>query len=84
MKTSQKEIVFLHGIRSIAILGIVWGHTYSIDFWMAPLMNANGLLEHSGHPAVMLILSGYLGVETFFLLSSMLMSLSLFKELDRT
>lgn len=80
----QKEMLFLHGIRSLAIIWIVWGHAFSIDFWMAPLMNAKGLLDQSGHPVAMLMFSGYLAVDTFLMLSSMLMSLSVFRELDKT
>ncbi len=79
-----KEMMFLHGIRSIAIIWIVWGHAFAFDFWMAPLMNANELLDQSGDPITMIVFSGYLGVDTFLILSSMLMSLSVFRELDKT
>lgn len=80
----QKEMMFLHGIRSIAIIWIVWGHAFSIDFWMAPLMNAKGLLDQSGHPVAMVMFAGYLGVDTFLVLSSLLMSMSVFRELEQT
>lgn len=80
----QNEMIFLHGIRSIAIIWIVWGHAFSIDFWMAPLINSSGLLNQSGHPLAMITFSGYLAVDTFLMLSSMLMSMSVLRELDKT
>lgn len=80
----QKEITFLHGIRSFAIIWIVWGHAFSLNFWMGPLMNAKELLDQSSRPVAMIIFGGYLGVDIFLVLSALLMSLSVFKELEET
>lgn len=80
----HNEMVFLHGIRSLAIMWIVWGHTFSIDFWMAPLINTNRLFDQISSPFTMVTFSGYLAVDTFLMLSSMLMALSVFRELDKT
>lgn len=79
-----REMLFLHGIRALAIIWIVWGHAFAIDFWMAPLTNAKGLLDQSGHPVAMFMFSGYMAIDTFLMLSAMLLSLSVFRELDKT
>lgn len=79
-----KEMMFLHGIRSFAIIWIVWGHAFSLDFWMAPMMNAKGLLDQSGHPVAMIMFGGYLGIDIFLVLSALLMSMSVFRELEKT
>ncbi|KAG5680166.1 hypothetical protein PVAND_009691 [Polypedilum vanderplanki] len=81
---SSSEIVFLHGIRSISIIWIVLVHTYLITFWNMPMLNGNYVFEWLQKPSSMIFLSGYMGVDTFFLLSSMLLTTSIFRELDKT
>lgn len=80
---SSKEMVFLHGIRALAIMWVVSCHTY-MTFWMLPAVNAFEFAVWIRKYSAMLILSGYMGVDTFFLLSAMLLTLSVFHELDRT
>ena len=84
MKTSSsKEIVFLHGIRSLTIIWIVICHTYT-TFWKVPVFNSHYYFEWVKNVSAMFILSGAMGVDTFFLMSSMLLTMSVFRELDKT
>ncbi|XP_070500112.1 O-acyltransferase like protein-like [Chironomus tepperi] len=84
MKTSSsKEMMFLHGIRSLAIIWIVVCHSYT-TFWQVPVFNAQYYFEWIKSISAMFILSGAMGVDTFFLMSSMLLTLSVFRELDKT
>lgn len=84
-KTSKaKEIVFIHGIRSLSMIWIVIGHTYLITFWLAPSLNSHSMIEWIGDLTSMVVHVGFLGVDTFFLLSSLLLTLSVFRELDKT
>lgn len=82
--SSSKEMLFLHGIRSLSMLSIVIGHTYMITYWLAPAMNSHALIDWIGDVSSMLVLVGFMGVDTFFMLSSLLMTLSVFRELDKT
>lgn len=81
--SSSKEMVCLHGIRSLAIIWIVIVHTYT-NFWQLPVLNANDYFKWIQNISSMFILSGAMGVDTFFLMSSMLLSMSVFRELDKT
>lgn len=78
------ELIFLHGIRSIAIIWVVYGHTYGLSFWAVPLINPDAMLDSIKSMFAMILYSGFLGVDTFFMLSSLLLSLSVFRELDKT
>jgi peptidoglycan/LPS O-acetylase OafA/YrhL len=81
---SSSEIVFLHGIRALSIIWIVMVHTYLITFWNMPMLNGNYLFEWLQKLSSMFFLSGLMGVDTFFLLSAMLLTTSVFRELDKT
>lgn len=79
-----KEILFLHGIRSLATIWIVIGHTYALSYWMTPSINGNQMIDlFKSFPAPILF-SGYFAVDTFFMLSALLLTLSVFRELDKT
>ncbi|CAO1408310.1 unnamed protein product [Diamesa hyperborea] len=82
--SSDKEMKFVHGIRALSVIWIVICHTYMVSFWMVPAINANSIIEWFKNVDSMLIVSGAMGVDTFFLLSAMLMTLSVFRELDKT
>lgn len=75
---------FIHGIRALSVIWIVICHTYMVSFWMVPAINANSIIDWFKNVDSMLIVSGAMGVDTFFLLSAMLMTLSVFRELDKT
>lgn len=81
---SSKEMLFIHGLRALAIMWIVFGHTFSIDIWNSPSLNPNAMLESYKNLFTMILLSGFFGVNTFFLLSALLLTLSVFRELDKT
>lgn len=84
MKTfSSREIAFLHGIRSLAIIWVVIGHTYGL-FRLIPLMNGNDIFLFIKQISAMFMFGGYMAVDTFFLLSAMLLTLSILHELDKT
>lgn len=80
---SSKEMLFLHGIRAWSIIWIVVAHVYNIGVFLTPATNSTSITEEFQNMLVMILLSGYLGVSSFFLLSALLMSLSVFRELDR-
>lgn len=80
---SSKEMVFLHGIRALAIIWVVICHTY-MTFWMIPAMNSDEFFNWIQQFSAMFILSGYQGVDTFFMLSAMLLTIGVFHELDKT
>lgn len=81
--SSSKEIIFLHGIRALSITWIVICHTYAF-FMMLPTLNSNDYFTWIQNFSSMFFLSGFMGVDTFFLLSAMLLTLSVFNELDKT
>lgn len=82
--SSAKEMIFLHGIRSLSMIWIVICHTYMITFWMVPAINSHSIIDWLGNFSSMFLLSGFMGVDTFFMLSALLMTLSIFRELDKT
>lgn len=77
-------MLFLHGLRSLSMISIVIGHTYMITYWFVPTMNSHALIEWTGDVSSMFVLAGFMGVDTFFMLSSLLLTLSVFRELDKT
>jgi len=81
--SSSKEMLFLHGIRSLTIIWIVICHTYT-TFWQVPVYNRQYYFDWIKSISAMFILSGVMGVDTFFLMSSMLLTMSVFRELDKT
>lgn len=81
---AKKEMLFLHGIRSLAIIWIVLGHTFSLGVWMSLSINQLDLAETFKNIFTMILFSGFFGVNTFFMLSSLLLTLSVFRELDAT
>lgn len=55
-----------------------------ITYWFVPTMNSHALIEWTGDVSSMFVLAGFMGVDTFFMLSSLLLTLSVFRELDKT
>jgi peptidoglycan/LPS O-acetylase OafA/YrhL len=80
---SSKEMIFLHGIRALAIIWVVIGHTYGL-YYQVPLINDNDILLWTKKISSVFVIAGFMAVDTFFLLSAMLLTLSVFHELDRT
>ncbi|XP_055616401.1 nose resistant to fluoxetine protein 6-like [Toxorhynchites rutilus septentrionalis] len=73
----------IHGIRVLAILWIIFGHSYLLML-SAPLINPIAILDWFASPHSSLIIAGRISVDTFFLLSGLLTCWSLLKELDRS
>lgn len=82
--TSSREITFLHGIRAIAIVVIVFGHTCGISFFSVPMINSNLMYDFTRSITMLFLTPAYFGVDTFFMLSSMLLTLSVFRQLQKT
>jgi peptidoglycan/LPS O-acetylase OafA/YrhL len=51
---------------------------------MVPAINAEFIIDWIGSFSSMFLFSGFMGVDTFFMLSALLMTLSIFRELDKT
>lgn len=66
------------------MISIVLGHTYMISFWNGPAINSHSMIEWVGNASSMIVLVGFMGVDTFFMLSALLLTLSVFRELDKT
>lgn len=66
------------------MISIIIGHTYMLTFWLAPALNSHSMIEWIADISSMVVLVGFMGVDTFFMLSSSLLTLSIFRELDKT
>ncbi|XP_053681623.1 nose resistant to fluoxetine protein 6-like [Sabethes cyaneus] len=72
----------LHGIRFLAILWIIFGHSYMMVL-SAPLINPVATLDWIASPHSAPIVAGAISVDTFFVLSGLLACWSFLRELDR-
>ena len=81
---SSKEMLFLHGIRSLLIIWIVFGHTFTMTYYLGPVINSQSLYGLLKKFYSVFLFSGVLAVDTFFMLSALLMSMSVFRQLDAT
>ncbi|XP_055545796.1 nose resistant to fluoxetine protein 6-like [Wyeomyia smithii] len=72
----------LHGLRVLAILWIIFGHSYMMVL-SAPLINPVATLEWIASVHSALIVAGVISVDTFLVLSGLLTCWSLLRELDR-
>ncbi|XP_065079918.1 nose resistant to fluoxetine protein 6-like [Ochlerotatus camptorhynchus] len=72
----------IHGVRVLAILWIILGHSYMLVM-SAPLINPIATIDWLESFHSTLIIAGPLSVDTFFLLSGLLTCWNLLKELDR-
>ncbi|XP_062550333.1 nose resistant to fluoxetine protein 6-like [Armigeres subalbatus] len=90
MKTSARPangrsntIDCIHGVRVLAITWIIFAHTYLV-YNSSPLINPIDTLRWIDSFHSTLIIAGPLSVDTFFLLSGLLIVWSQMRELDRT
>ncbi|XP_030245897.1 nose resistant to fluoxetine protein 6, partial [Drosophila navojoa] len=81
-KPSIHLIPCLHGIRCLTIIWIIWGHDYMF-LLLAPNVNSYEVIAWAQTPFSMILQSGTIAVDTFFLLSGMLLAMSTLRELDR-
>ncbi|XP_064538728.1 nose resistant to fluoxetine protein 6 isoform X2 [Drosophila montana] len=72
----------LHGIRCLTIIWIIYGHDYMFML-LAPNVNTYEVVAWAQTPYSMLLQSGSISVDTFFLLSGMLLVMATLRELDR-
>ncbi|XP_017146827.1 nose resistant to fluoxetine protein 6 [Drosophila miranda] len=80
---SQHVIPCLHGIRCLTIIWIILGHGYMF-LLLAPNVNAYEIIAWAQTPYSMVLQSGTTSVDTFFLLSGLLLVMSTLRELERT
>lgn len=81
-KPSIHLIPCLHGIRCLTIIWIIWGHDYMF-LLLAPNVNSYEVIAWAQTPFSMILQSGTIAVDTFFLLSGMLLVMSTLRELER-
>lgn len=73
----------LDGIRSLSMIWIIIFHVHDL-IPKVPIINASSRDKYLDHPASMLLLvSGFLAVDTFFVLSGVLVAWNVLKELDK-
>jgi len=72
----------LNGIRCLTIIWIILGHGY-MYLLLAPTINAYDIVAWAQMPFSMILQSGTTSVDTFFLLSGLLLVLSALREMDR-
>ncbi|XP_032296334.1 nose resistant to fluoxetine protein 6 isoform X2 [Drosophila virilis] len=80
--TTPHLIPCLHGIRCLTIIWIIYGHDYMFML-LAPSVNTYEVIAWAQTPYSMLLQSGSISVDTFFLLSGMLLVMSSLRELER-
>ncbi|XP_017034569.1 nose resistant to fluoxetine protein 6 [Drosophila kikkawai] len=80
---SPRLIPCLHGIRCLTIIWIILGHGY-MYLLLAPTVNSLEIVAWARTPFSMVMQSGAVSVDTFFLLSGLLLVLSSLRELERT
>ncbi|KAH8352937.1 hypothetical protein KR084_007429, partial [Drosophila pseudotakahashii] len=82
-KPSPRVIQCLNGIRCLTIIWIILGHGY-MYLLLAPNINAYEIVAWAKTPFSMAFQSGSTSVDTFFLLSGLLLVLTALREMDRT
>ncbi|KAH8373858.1 nose resistant to fluoxetine protein 6 [Drosophila serrata] len=80
---SPRIIPCLHGIRCLTIIWIILGHGY-MYLLLAPTVNSLEIVAWARTPFSMVLQSGSISVDTFFLLSGLLLVLTSLRELERT
>ncbi|XP_043641031.1 nose resistant to fluoxetine protein 6 [Drosophila teissieri] len=80
---SPRVIPCLNGIRCLTIIWIILGHGY-MYLLLAPNINAYAIVAWAQTPFSMVLQSGTTSVDTFFLLSGLLLVLTALREMDRT
>ncbi|KMY87457.1 nose resistant to fluoxetine protein 6 [Drosophila simulans] len=80
---SPRVIPCLNGIRCLTIIWIILGHGY-MYLLLAPTINSYDIVAWAQTPFSMILQSGTTSVDTFFLLSGLLLVLSALREMDRS
>ncbi|XP_023034684.2 nose resistant to fluoxetine protein 6 [Drosophila willistoni] len=80
--SSPHVIPCLNGIRCLTIIWIIYGHGY-MYLLLSPSVNALEVSAWAETPFSMILQSGTISVDTFFLLSGMLLVMSTLRHLER-
>ncbi|KAH8386779.1 hypothetical protein KR093_002452 [Drosophila rubida] len=72
----------LHGIRCLTIIWIIYGHD-NMFMLLSPTVNNYEVVAWAQTPYSMILQSGSISVDTFFLLSGMLLVMATLRELER-
>ncbi|KAL7743224.1 hypothetical protein ACLKA6_016170 [Drosophila palustris] len=80
--TPTHLIPCLHGIRCLTIIWIIYGHD-NMFMLLAPNVNSFEIIAWAQTPYSMILQSGTTAVDTFFLLSGMLLVMATLRELER-
>lgn len=78
------ELKFLHGLRVIALFWIVLSHTCIQAIWPVPAINSHVIMDWLKNPLAMIILAASPATDIFFIVSAMLLTSKVFRELDKT
>ncbi|XP_022233577.2 nose resistant to fluoxetine protein 6 isoform X2 [Drosophila obscura] len=78
----QHVMPCLNGIRCLTIIWIIFGHGYMF-LLLAPSVNAYEIIAWAQTPFSMVLQSGTISVDTFFLLSGLLLVMSALREMER-
>ncbi|XP_077296659.1 nose resistant to fluoxetine protein 6-like [Arctopsyche grandis] len=81
-KNNSKSLKCLHGLRALSLMWVIIGHRY-INYLMIPITNGTDILKWVGETGSMAIISGPFSVDTFFLLSGLLVAYISFRQLDK-
>ncbi|XP_066262600.1 nose resistant to fluoxetine protein 6-like [Euwallacea similis] len=82
METTNPDLNILYGLRTISILVIIMDHRFGV-FTSSALMNFNYVEQQYRSPFASIIFHGDLFVDTFFLLSGLLVAYGLLTQFDK-
>lgn len=72
----------LNGIRALSIIWVLFGHVYLLKIY-GPLINAAEIKDWISNISSMILLSATITVDSFFLLSGLLVARAILNELDK-
>lgn len=82
LKSSPSAITCLHGIRSLSMMWVVYGHSF-LWYFLQPILNLRTVDAWSRSVYSMLIETAIISVDTFFFLSGLLIAWIGLKELEK-
>jgi peptidoglycan/LPS O-acetylase OafA/YrhL len=82
LKHGSNDIKCIHGLRAASAFWIIFGHVLAVAYKDVPAINSYVLVEWVKNLPSMFIVSAIFGVDTFFVLTSLLLTLSFFRQLE--
>ncbi|KAH8312734.1 hypothetical protein KR044_012561 [Drosophila immigrans] len=82
-KSNPNVIDCLHGMRCMSLIWVIFSHQYILAV-MAPNMNAIKMFPWIASPFASFILHGFFSVDTFFVLSGLLLVMIALRSLEKT